>query len=37
VTTEPVTPAEVARTIFDALGNRDLETALAPVADDSVR
>jgi hypothetical protein len=36
VTTKPVTSAEVARTIFDALGNRDLGTALAPVADDSV-
>jgi hypothetical protein len=36
VTTKPVTPAEVAGKIFDALGKRDLGAALALVADDSV-
>lgn len=36
VTAKPVTPAEVAGEIFDALGNRDLGAALALVADDSV-
>jgi steroid delta-isomerase-like uncharacterized protein len=36
VSTTPVAPAEVARTIFDALSKRDLGAALAPVADDNV-
>ena len=36
MTTKPVTPAEVAGDIFDALGKRDLDAALALVADDAV-
>lgn len=36
VSTKPVTPAEVARHIFDALSKRDLDAALALVAQDSI-
>jgi steroid delta-isomerase-like uncharacterized protein len=36
MTAGPATPAGVARDIFDALGKRNLDAALAHVADDSV-